>query len=212
MVPSLMRLMLKELQPYMFFPHWETVSKNQKRGVREQVCLDTCLGFISCPERIPKHCPSTGAPMSICSSESPFLWEEDSSTSIPPSFSLQSCLCVPLYSAYSSGQGVVRLEPWLLLPPCPWSFTLVLLVALDQEPHFPLCSPSNAQQVGHGQRDCEKGGRLKVTLPFPFCRAEWGLWHPIPAGSLPPAVNRHWAHTLAASSACWIAAAIRPAQ
>lgn len=135
------------------------------------MCLNTCLGFIPCPEIIPKHCPSTGAPMSICSSQSPHFSEE-SSASIPLSFSLQSCSCVLLNSAYSSGQGMVTLEPWLLLPPCPWSFSLLLLVALGQEPHFPLCSPSNARQVGHGQRGCEKGGRLKVTLPFPFCRAE----------------------------------------
>lgn len=118
--PKLMSLMPKELQPYMFFPHWETVSKNQKRRVREQVCLNTCLGFIDCPERTPKHHPTTGTPMSICSSQGPRFSEKgDSGTSISPSFSLQSCLCVPLYSACCSGQGVVRLEPWLLLPPVP---------------------------------------------------------------------------------------------
>lgn len=56
----------------------------------------------------------------------------------------------------------------------PRSFSLLLLVALGQEPHFPLCSPSNARQVGHGQRGCEKGGRLKVTLLFPSAEQSEG--------------------------------------
>lgn len=116
---KLISLMLKELQPYMYFLHWETVSKNQKRRVREQMCLNMCLGFISCPERTPKRCPSTGPPMSICRSESPhFFWEVNSSTSISLSFSLQSCLCPLVLSLlFWPGSG----EAWAMAAPasCP---------------------------------------------------------------------------------------------
>lgn len=83
--PKLMILLLKELQPYMFFSPLGD-SKNQKRRVREQACLNMCLGFISYPERTPKHCPSTGAPMSICRSESPHLSEKG--IQVHPSHSL----------------------------------------------------------------------------------------------------------------------------
>lgn len=171
---KLTSLMLKELQPDIFFPQ----SKDQKRIVREQMSLNMCLGFISCPERTPKHCPSTGAPMFICSSQCPHFSDTLSlrrrfkyihpTLFFPAELLMRAALVLSLLFWPGSGEARAMAAP----ASCPWSFTLLLLVVLGQEPHFPPCTPSNAWRVGHGQRGCEKGGRLKVTLPFPICRAE----------------------------------------
>lgn len=121
-------------------------------------------------------------------------------------FSVELLLC--LLALWVRNSKVWAAAP-LASSPC--SSTLPLLVAGSIKPTA-LLSLLLPEQVGHGQRGSEKGGRLKVVLSFLFCRAEQGLWHPIPAESLPPAVNRHWAHTLAASSAYCFAAAIRSTQ
>lgn len=61
-----------------------TVSKNQKRRHSEQACLDVCLGFIACPEIATKHCPTAGAPVSSCSSQSPSLAQKGNQVNPSP--------------------------------------------------------------------------------------------------------------------------------
>lgn len=152
--------------------------------------------------------------MSNCSSQSPSLAQEGNRVNPPPPV-------FPWGAAHLSPCAqptALARERQGLSHGCSGRLSTLLhpLVACgrDHKAKSPALSSAAqaSEQVGRGQRGSEKGGRLKVTVPFLFCRTGWGLWHPIPAGSLPPAVNRHWAHTLAASSAYWIAAAIRLAQ
>lgn len=166
-----------------------TVSKTQKRRDSEQECL--CVpGFYSLPWETNKAQSHRRGPN--CSSEPQFCSKGIQVNPSPPLFpcrAAHSSPCAQPTALAREQQG--------------WSRGCFCLLLHASSPSRCLLhgvpSPSNAQQ-----------GRLKVTLPFLSCGAEWGLWHFIPAGSFPPAVNRHWAHTLAASSACWTAAAPRP--
>lgn len=212
MVPSLWTWCWKSYSITCFSPTGKLSPKIRREG-SESMCVWTCAWVLYPALREHQSTvPAQEHPYPFCSSESPRFSEKG--IQVHPSHPLFPCRAA--YVSPCTQPTLLAREWWDSSHGCSCLLSLVLhppvIVALGQEPHFPLCSPSKAQQVGHGQGGCEKGGRLKVTLPFPFCRAEWGLWHSIPAGSLPPAVNRHWAHTLAASSACWIAAAIRPAQ
>lgn len=145
--PTLMSLMLKELQPFLLFLYREPVSKNRKRRDREQVRLSACLHFIACPERAPGHCRAAGARVPKGGSQEGIQLNPS-----PPLFPCQSCSLVPLHTAYCSAQGAPRLEPWPLLPPSsPPSSTLSSLVARGQQPRSPRCSPGGARQVGRGR-------------------------------------------------------------
>lgn len=109
-----MSLMLKELQPFLLFLYWETVSKNRKRRDREQVCLSVH----SLPRestRALSHRGSTRAPRWL--SEPRFSSGGDSTKPTSPSFSLPELLARPLAHTYCSAQGAPRLAPWLLVPP-----------------------------------------------------------------------------------------------
>lgn len=110
--PKLMSLMLKELQPFMLFLYWETVSKNQKRRGSDQACLSVCLGF--------KHqstLPLLEHPCPVAALRVPVLLRRGFQQIHLLSFSLWSCSLVPLRSAHCSVQGVASLELWLFLPP-----------------------------------------------------------------------------------------------
>lgn len=163
---KLMSLMPKELQHYMFFPHWETVSKNQKRRVREQVCLNTCLGFIDCPERTPKHHPTTGTPMSICSSQGPRFSEKG--IQVHPSHPLFPCKTA--YVSPCTQPAVLAREWWGSSPGCSCLLSLVLHppVACGIRPRAPL-SPLQPEQCSAGGAWAEGlWERRKVEGHTPF--------------------------------------------
>lgn len=190
-----MFLMLK--QHFVLLPCWELSPRLGREGtVSRSVCV--CL-FYSLPwetNNTQSHRRSPGVQLSLCA---PVLLKGDSSKSISPSLfpcrAARSSPCAQPTAPAREQQGCGCGCLCLLLHASSPSRCLLHGVP----------GPSSAQQLGRGQR-----GRLKVTLPFLSCGAERGLWHPIPAGSFPAAGNRHWAHALATSSACWIAAAPWP--
>lgn len=162
--PTLMSLMLKELQPFLLFLYREPVSKNRKRRDREQVRLSACLHFIACPERAPGHCRAAGARVPKGGSQEGIQLNPS-----PPLFPCQSCSLVPLHTAYCSAQGAPRLEPWPLLPPLRPPPPSHRSSHEANSPALPAAAPA---ALGRWDVGGEKGGRLKVTLPFLFCRAE----------------------------------------
>jgi len=164
--------MLKELQPFILFLYWETVPKNQRRRDSEQACLCVCLGFIACPERAPKHCPTTGASMSRCSSQRPsFAQKGNQVNSSPPLFFCRAAHLSPCT------QPIALAREWQGLShgcSCLLSTLLQPLIAWCIRPTAPLSPPQPKQCSAGGTWAEGQRERRKVEGHTPFSLLQSG--------------------------------------